>query len=203
MDKNSEKVYRFKVPGRKIFSFTAQELYAEFTKESDSERLIPISKVLDICNDKDFPKDYAKQINLDILKSFINSDDSIFDISFQERSALFSCYNSLSNANEIEFNTRQEFLTKFLDDVTEDFILQDPFLASNNYFEACLIYLDWKESVIKDLLKKDIVSFRCLRLKNLFKSFKKALLEKLGQKGFREYIKENKLQQDYFIYLSE
>ena len=41
-----EKVYRFKVPGRDVFCFTAQELYAEFIKESDSERLIPISKVL-------------------------------------------------------------------------------------------------------------------------------------------------------------
>ena len=210
MDKISKKIYRFKVPGRKLFSFTAQELYVEFIKEFDSERLIPVSKILDVCNDKDFPENYAKKIKLAFLKSFIVSvplpittglflaDYSIFNVSFEERSALFLCYNSLSNTNQIEFNAKQEFLTKFLDDVTEGFILQEPTSTSDNYINACRIYKSWKQSFIKDLLKKDKIKFTCLRSKNLFKSFKKALVSEVGKKGFLEYIEENKSQQGDF-----
>ena len=191
----SEKVYRFRIPDRKVFCFTAQELYAEFVKEADSEFIIPISEVLNVCNKKDFPKDYAKKIKLTFFKYFINSGCLIFDIPFKERSVLFSCYNTLSNTNEIEFNEKRDFLVKFLDNVTADFILQEFSSNSANYMKACEIYNYWKKSLIEDLLSKNKIRFTCLNRKNLFKSFKKTLVADIGRKGFLEYIEENKSQQ--------
>ena len=89
MTKNtSEQLYRFKTFNGDLFSFTAQELYAEFMKEADSEFLISTSEVLNVCNKKDFPKDYAKKIKLCFFKSFKNSKASIFDIPFKERSVV-------------------------------------------------------------------------------------------------------------------
>lgn len=193
--KNNEIVFHLETLDKRIFSFTAHELYTKFMEEANNEFCIPISEVLNVCNKKDFPKNYAEKIKLTFFKSFINSDCSIFDIPFKERFVLFSCYNSLSNENEKEFNEKRNFLIKFLDNVTADFILQEFNSNSDNYIKACKIYNSWKQSLIEDLLSKNKVRFTCLNKKSLFKKFERILIKNLGKKGFMEYVKENKSQQ--------
>ena len=85
------------------------------------------------------------------------------------------------------------------DNVTADFILQEFTSISANSIKVCEIYNSWKQSLIEDLLNKNKVKFTCLNQKNLFKSFKKALVADIGRKGFLEYIEENKSQQGDFL----
>ena len=114
-EKLFKKRYDIKGWHRAEHRLTAQELHDRVMEDSKSNYnwVASATELVRVCNEPDFPQEYAQNIKIAILKCFASLAVHSFDESYQEptdNDAVYSCFNSLSGTDENVRSAKQTYL---------------------------------------------------------------------------------------------
>ena len=146
----------------KTVSLTAKQLL-ERTKQNNKKGycwFAPISEIVKICDNPDFPEKYAKEIKLIILNAFAKLETK-HEIMFRQKAgdqdAVHSCYNSLNNNDPRVVAAKEQYLRAILEGITKYHFTPIEFISySQTYRKLCE---EWKEEQFKKYFLQDTIDF--------------------------------------------
>ena len=138
------------------YIFTASQLYNRVMKDSkyDYNWIAPANELVRICNESDFPENYAIAIKVAILncsaniahKANLGFDQQLY--SSEENDALHFCYNSLYNVHTREcLEARRRYLFEMISSATYVYV-------SSPFYHAGPTYKNIQENFIKSNYEK-------------------------------------------------
>ena len=153
---------------------SAKQIYKRILKDSQSENnwVMSVPEIVRICEEPDFPKDFAEKIKVCILKYFANAEiynkeKSECHMQIRTNAAVKDCYNSMKfSKNENVISARKKYFEAILDSVIRGFnTLQIHSRFDPTYKQICK---NWKQAMFDEYFEnqpiKDIE-----KMKRLFK----------------------------------
>lgn len=106
------------------YSLTAKQLYERVLEDSKSDYnwIASATELVRVCNDSCFPEEYAIAIKIIILNSFANLElqkECSSNVESTDAEAVYSCYNSLPNANKTAKKVKEKYLNAVITGVTK------------------------------------------------------------------------------------
>lgn len=156
---------RYKVTplrGNNKYSLTAKQLYKRVMQDSksDYEWIASATELVRICNEPDFPEEYAQGIKVAILNCFSNTmrnDDSIYVLS-TDPDAVHSCYNSLSKTDKKITEAKENFLYALIERITKcHFEIWEFYHYGPTYSKICK---EWQDSKFKEYVGEEQLDFK-------------------------------------------
>lgn len=151
--------------GNQQYSLTAKQLYnriMEDSSNSDYEWIASATELVRICNEPDFPEEYAKGIKVAILNCFSHTlikDDSPYALS-TDPEAVYFCYNSLSKTDELITHSKENFLRSLIERITKcHFEIEEFYHYGPTYSRICK---EWQESKFKEYVCEEQLDFNKL-----------------------------------------
>lgn len=119
-----EKKYNITGWRGKKYSLTANQLYERVLEDSKSDYnwIASATELVRVCNDPCFPEKYAIAIKIIILNCFANRELQKKYYANGESSdaeAVYSCYNSLPDANKTAKKVKEKYLNAVITGVTK------------------------------------------------------------------------------------
>lgn len=104
----------------KIHQMSANAIYTKIMKDNKSNYnwLAPAPELVRVCSSPNFPFAYAREIKIAILKCFAEIELTPTAISPSDHTAVYHCYNSLTNQNEKEIEVKKLYLKNVLTRIT-------------------------------------------------------------------------------------
>lgn len=185
-------LYKINGLNDRTYYMTAKQIYKRILKDSQSENdwIVSVAEILRICEENDFPKDYAEKIKICILKYFAN-----IEIYKKEKPkchmqngtniAVKNCYNSIMySTNKDVISARKKYFCALLDNVIDNFrSIQIPADFKPTYKKVCK---NWKENMIEKYFDDNPIK-NIERMKNLFKmELFDAVIKALNKEKFKQ-----------------
>ena len=177
---------------------SAKQIYKRILKDSQSENnwIASVSEIFRICEESDFPEEYAEKIKICILKYFANIESykkNIPKCHMQKgtNTVVKNFYNSMMfSKNEKIISARKKYFEAILDSVIHSFdTITIPKQFKDTYKQVCK---EWKKSMFDEYFEnqpiKDIETMKRLLKIELHDTIKKSI----GQE-ILEWAKEKKI----------
>ena len=168
--------YRIEDIDGKTHIMTAKQLYKRILEDSKSDYnwIAHASEIIRICDEPDFPDEYAKEIKIRVLKCFANIKTKQERISYhtiEDENAVNECYNSMGLLEDKDaIDARKRYFYSILNSIEkyDKYGNRLKMLHGISYFKVCD---EWKKSMFeKYYTDKPIKNFESLNsiLKNEF-----------------------------------
>ena len=203
-------LYKIKGCNGKIHYKTAKQLYEQILNDSKSnhELIATASELVRICEEPDFPKNYAEEIKICILKSYASLERNKKNLTeyLQENDvAIRKCYNSMSySTDEDAISARKGFFSEILNSIIKNnkYSIRLKTLYGSTYYKVCD---DWKKSMFEQHFSEEpIKSLERLKselqieLHNTLKTAEiKGVFIKKDEKAKSEYKLVNNSKKNY------
>lgn len=185
---------KYRIVGRKgeVYRLTAKELYERVQKDSlsDYNWITSATELIRVCNEEDFPREYAQGIKFAILNCFVNLEsrqDSVSPNS-SDAMAVYACYHSLDRDNEAVKALKAKYLKAIIRNVvtyhSSIFRLYHP---GPTYKRLCE---EWEKEKLEEYVLREEIYFNELR-ESLHADFKKRIQKAEEEGAFEEDEKKH------------
>ena len=168
--------YRIEGIDGKTHIMTAKQFYKRILEDSKSDYnwIAHASEIVRICDEPDFPNEYAKEIKIRILKCFANIKTKQERLSYhtiEDENAVKNCYNFMRLSKDKDvIDARERYFYSILKSIEkyEKYGNRLKMLHGASYFKVCD---EWKKSMFeKYYTDKPVNNFESLKsiLKNEF-----------------------------------
>lgn len=175
----------------KTHRMTATALYTRIMQDSKSNYnwLTSAPELVRVCSLPTFPKPYAQEIKIAILKCFAEIELTTRSISSSDREAVYSCYNSLPNQNEKVIEAKNLYLTNVIKRITMyhfDALSKLSIPSGSTFNKICE---EWIKEIFEKYRHENKVDFQRL-LPFLHKVFEKRIEQAKANGEFNEDLKQ-------------
>lgn len=160
------------------YSMTAKQLYERVLEDSKSNYnwIASASELVRICEDVDFPVEYAQSIKIAILNCFANLETKKEYSGHTEptdEGAVHFCYNSLTNFDEKSHQVKEKYLHAVIKAITKYDHSEVRFCMHPGpaYHEVCK---KWIETKFEEYVSREKIDFDKLR-EDLYLDFGKTI----------------------------
>lgn len=157
--------YRIEGWYRHTYFLTAEEIYERVLKDSefDYNWLIPVAELVRVCNDSNFPKDYARKIKIAILNRFAHLElQKEFSAYGKEiaNAAVYNCYYSLNDEDEEVKRVKRKYVEAIIGAVVkyDHDEVRFPFFEPE-YVKRCE---EWKKKKFDEYFSKEKIDFESM-----------------------------------------
>lgn len=168
--------YRIKGIDGIMHIMTAKQLYRRILEDSKSDYnwIAHASELVRICDEPDFPDEYAKEIKIRVLKCFASIKTKPERISYhtmEDENAVNKCYNSMSlSKDEDVIDARKRYFSSILNSIKNysEYGKRLEWMYGLTYYKVCD---EWKKSMFeKYYTDKPVNNFESLKsvLRNEF-----------------------------------
>lgn len=171
---------------------SAKQIYKRILKDSYSEKewMASVPEIIRICEEADFPKEYAEKIKICILKYFANVEINKKEklkchMQIGTNTALKDCYNSMrTSKNQNVICAREKYFEAILKSVIRGFdTLQIPSRFDPKYKQICN---NWKQDMFEEYFEKQPIK-DIEKMKRIFKiELHDTLKKSMGQEIFKQ-----------------
>ena len=185
-------LHRIKRLNGSIRYMTAKQIYKRILKDSYSEKewIASVPEIIRICEEADFPKEYAEKIKICILKYFANveiykKEKPKCHMLIGTNTAVKDCYNSMRDSkNKNVICARKKYFEAIIDSVIRGFdTLQIPSRFDPTYKKICK---NWKQAMFEEYFEKQPIK-DIAKMKRLFKiELHDTLKKSMGQEIFKQ-----------------
>lgn len=171
---STEKQFSVKGWNGTKYQLTAKQLYERVLADSQSDYnwIASATELVRVCNDPDFPIEYAKKIKLLILNCFANLElkkEYESHGKSTDSEAVYFCYNSLDSTNKEVSTVKEKYLTAIIKSVIkyDTDSVRLPIYSGPKYHELCE---KWQKEKFHEYASQKSIDFKQLR-KDLYKDF--------------------------------
>lgn len=189
------------------YQLTAKQLYERVLADSQSDYnwIASATELVRVCNDPDFPIEYAKKIKLLILNCFANLElkkEYESHGKSTDAQAVYSCYNSLQDTDEDVITVKTKYLKAIISSVVkyDSYSVRFHRHLGPTYNKICK---NWQQEKFDFYFKQNQIDFVRLR-KILYVDFDDTIKEAEKEGAFvKDDEQERKLQEKFLDSLFE
>ena len=144
------------------------------SSKSDYNWIASATELVRVCNEPNFPQEYAKGIKIAILNCFSHlakMEEYPSNEEPTDNDAVYSCYNSLSSSDEDSAVAKQKYLIAIIESITKYYHFEFPSHTGPIYKKTCK---EWEKSKFDEWSSKEAIDFKQL-IKDLEIDFDKTI----------------------------